>query len=624
MILAIFALSLDLLVGYTGLVSFGHAAFYGVGAYTLGLMAPKYEAASLWLTLPAAMLAAGLAALVVGVFVVRVKGIYFIMVTLAFAQMFYFVFHDTKFGRGSDGISMNFKPVADDRRLHAVRPRQRDARLLLRARRCSSPCSCSCAWCCARRSAARCRESAATSTGCARSASPSTGTSSRASRWPARSPGLAGYLSALQFGFVNPELLSWHQSGNVLLMLILGGVGSLYGAVVGAFAFVALPEIFQSLTTPLAAAAGRGDHPAGDLPAGRARERRRAVPAHADRGRATMTEADPRDAGPDAPLRRARRRRAAWRSRSSAASCTPCSARTARARRRSSTCCPATSRRSSGSITYKGEDITRQPADRRSRIGIGRSYQKTNIFPAFTAFENCRLAAQSRTPRALHLFADADGVSRRSRAAAERALDAAGLAGRGDRVASALSHGEQRQLEIAMVLATQPEVLLLDEPLAGMGAEEAALMVELLRKLAPRARDPARRARHGRGVRRRRRDHRDGQRAGARKRPAGADPRERRRAARRISARTPRRRSRATDAGSAPSDGDERMAARGARAAHLLRCEPHPARHRLPHRPRRDGRADGPQRHGQEHADPQHARARQAAPRRGPGARQRR
>jgi branched-chain amino acid transport system permease protein len=60
--------------------------------------------------------------------------------------------------------------------------------------------------------------------------------------------GLAGYLSALQFGFVNPDLLSWHQSGNVLLMLILGGMGSLYGAVVGAFAFVALTEVFQSMT----------------------------------------------------------------------------------------------------------------------------------------------------------------------------------------------------------------------------------------------------------------------------------------------------------------------------------------------------------------------------------------
>jgi branched-chain amino acid transport system ATP-binding protein len=140
---------------------------------------------------------------------------------------------------------------------------------------------------------------------------------------------------------------------------------------------------------------------------------------------------------------------------------------------------------SAGSITYKGEDITRQSADRRSRIGIGRSFQKTNIFPAFTALENCRLAAQSRTPRALAIFSDAVAYPP-VREAAQRALDAAGLAGRGERLASALSHGEQRQLEIAMVLATQPEVLLLDEPLAGMGAEEAASMVELLRKLAPR------------------------------------------------------------------------------------------------------------------------------------------
>ena len=140
---------------------------------------------------------------------------------------------------------------------------------------------------------------------------------------------------------------------------------------------------------------------------------------------------------------------------------------------------------SSGSVVYKGEDITRHAADRRSRMGIGRSYQKTNIFPAFTAFENCRLAAQSRAPRAFHVLADATAF-RPVVEAAERALEAAGLAGSAGRIASALSHGEQRQLEIAMVLATRPDVLLLDEPLAGMGAEEAALMVDLLRGLAPR------------------------------------------------------------------------------------------------------------------------------------------
>ncbi len=142
-------------------------------------------------------------------------------------------------------------------------------------------------------------------------------------------------------------------------------------------------------------------------------------------------------------------------------------------------------RASAGRIRYRGIDITGMAAHRRSRLGIGRSYQKTNIFPAFTAFENCRLAAQSRAPRALHVIADAS-AHEPTNVAAQIALCAAGLEARGDTVASALSHGEQRQLEIAMVLATAPDVLLLDEPLAGMGAEEATRMVALLKELAPK------------------------------------------------------------------------------------------------------------------------------------------
>jgi branched-chain amino acid transport system permease protein len=248
MILAIFALSLDLLVGYTGLVSFGHAAYFGVGAYTLGLLAPKYEAANLWLTLPAAIGFAALAAAVVGAFVVRVKGIYFIMVTLAFAQMFYFVFHDTDFGRGSDGISMNFKPVAT---IGGVTPFDLGnaihvyyfvfallllvfalMRVLLR-----SPFG-------------RALQGIRSNEHRMRSLGYPVYWYKLASFTLAGAlAGLAGYLATLQFGFVNPELLSWHQSGNVLLMLILGGLGSLYGAVVGAFAFVGLQELYSSLTT---------------------------------------------------------------------------------------------------------------------------------------------------------------------------------------------------------------------------------------------------------------------------------------------------------------------------------------------------------------------------------------
>jgi branched-chain amino acid transport system ATP-binding protein len=139
---------------------------------------------------------------------------------------------------------------------------------------------------------------------------------------------------------------------------------------------------------------------------------------------------------------------------------------------------------SAGSIHYRSHDITGLPPDRRSRMGIGRSYQKTNIFPAFSVFENCRLAAQSRHPRPFAIFSRAS----RHRAvteAADRALAATGLVDQRARVAAQLSHGEQRQLEIAMVLATDPEVLLLDEPLAGTGAEEARRIVELLRQLRP-------------------------------------------------------------------------------------------------------------------------------------------
>jgi branched-chain amino acid transport system ATP-binding protein len=138
---------------------------------------------------------------------------------------------------------------------------------------------------------------------------------------------------------------------------------------------------------------------------------------------------------------------------------------------------------SSGRISFRGREISRLAPEQRARLGIGRSYQKTNIFPAFTAFENCRLAAQSRAPRALHWWRDARS-DERTMTLAHGALGAVGLAARGDELALALSHGEQRQLEIGMCLATQPQLLLLDEPLAGMGAEESARMIELIGHLA--------------------------------------------------------------------------------------------------------------------------------------------
>jgi branched-chain amino acid transport system ATP-binding protein len=135
-----------------------------------------------------------------------------------------------------------------------------------------------------------------------------------------------------------------------------------------------------------------------------------------------------------------------------------------------------------GRIELLGDNVTGLPPERVSRRGLGRSYQKTNIFLPFTVWENVRLAAQSRQPRAWGIWRTA-----RSHAdvneMADRAIELAELAPRTNAVAATLSHGEQRQLEIAMTLATAPHVLLLDEPLAGMGAEESARMVALLRRL---------------------------------------------------------------------------------------------------------------------------------------------
>jgi branched-chain amino acid transport system ATP-binding protein len=134
---------------------------------------------------------------------------------------------------------------------------------------------------------------------------------------------------------------------------------------------------------------------------------------------------------------------------------------------------------SAGSVELLGRDVTRWPQPRRARAGLGRSYQRNTIYPAFTVLENCRLAAQARTQRPWNWWSDAQRCS----ASIDAARDAAartGLADLLDRTAGLLSHGQRRQLELAMCLATAPQVLLLDEPFAGMGSEESERMLELL------------------------------------------------------------------------------------------------------------------------------------------------
>ena len=241
MILGIFAMSLDVLLGVTGLVSLGHAAYFGLAGYALAFLTPQDGPVNLWWSLPLAVGASALAALVIGFFVVRTKGIYFIMVTMAFAQMVYYVFFDNKLLGGSDGVYVNFKPDAKlfdlgNRRVfyYFVFAMLLLAYVFLR-RVLFSPFGRALA-------GIRVNEHRMRALGYG-----TFGYKLAAFTLAGALAGLAGYLWAAQSGFVNPELMAFHMSADAIMMVILGGMGNFAGAIVGAFAFEWLLQFFQGL-----------------------------------------------------------------------------------------------------------------------------------------------------------------------------------------------------------------------------------------------------------------------------------------------------------------------------------------------------------------------------------------
>ena len=247
LIMGILAMSLDLLLGYTGLVSFGHAAFYGTAGYALALLTPQYQAANFWTSFPLAIAASAVAALAIGFFVVRMQGIYFIMVTLAFAQMLFFLFYDTKIAGGSDGIYIDVRPVAwigdwqpfnldDFAHVYYLVLLLFVATYLLLRVVLASPFG-------------RVLAGIKANEHRMRSLGYATFRYKLACFVLAGAlAGVAGYLAAVQFGVVNPEMMGWHLSGAVMMMVILGGMGTLRGPILGAAVWMLLELWFQDLT----------------------------------------------------------------------------------------------------------------------------------------------------------------------------------------------------------------------------------------------------------------------------------------------------------------------------------------------------------------------------------------
>jgi branched-chain amino acid transport system permease protein len=241
LIFALAATSLNLILGFGGMVSFGHAAFLGVGAYTVVILS-QMGVVDAWVAWPTAMVVAGLFALLIGAVSLRTQGVYFIMITLAFAQMMYYLVVSFKAYGGDDGMSLparsriGFLDMSNDTHFYYVTLLACVAVLVLIARVLN-----------ARfghvLQAIRENEVRMHSLGyavfryklCAFVMSGSLA-------------GLAGALLANQSGFVSPAMMQWSQSGMLMMMVILGGVGHLYGGVWGAIVFLLLEETLSHFT----------------------------------------------------------------------------------------------------------------------------------------------------------------------------------------------------------------------------------------------------------------------------------------------------------------------------------------------------------------------------------------
>lgn len=515
MITGIFVISLDLLIGVTGMVSFGHALYFGLGAYSLYFISPDSTAANAFIALPFGILLAAVVALAVGSVAVLTKGFYFIMVTLAFGQMGFSLFFDTKIAGGTDGAYINVRPVFSLGSQQLLNFSNRTAFFYF----CLAALVLSYVfllWL-VRTPFGRVLQGIHHNEARMSALGFNTYAYKLASYVIAAAmAGFAGVLFASIDGYVAPELLGWRESGLAIMMVVLGGAGTLYGPVLGAILYSMVEETLKS-STELSAffslfantatakwlggivanswsmalgffliaavlAAPKGVAGFIEKFAGEAkRSRPKAIApssGHRERASAMRLEVEnlkrsfgglvavngvsiqflpnkvhgiigPNGAGKTTFIN----------------------------------VLSGALRPTEGSVRLENQEIGGQRPHTIARRGLGRSYQRTNVILPFTARENCLLAAQAQFPSP---FRFSNQWRRKDEdESIENALRAAGIAPeRADIKAANLSHGEQRQLEIAMLIASGARLLLLDEPLAGMGPEETGRVTTLLRELS--------------------------------------------------------------------------------------------------------------------------------------------
>ena len=491
MLYALAATALNIALGFGGMVSLGHALFLGLGTYSVAIPS-FYGIDNGWVHLAVCLAVCGVVGLITGAISLRTTGIGFIMITLAFAQMGYFVFVSLKQYGGDDGTSIMGTSkffgtdLGQPLTLYVV------TFLMLALA----------TWWIAR---LRVAPFGMALRGARQNARRVNAIGLRSKRYQlaayvlsALLCGVAGMLMANLTAFASPSTLSWIVSGELIVMVVIGGIGTVFGPVLGAAVFLGVEEVLRSYTEYYLAIFGaaivvmalvgksgivgllenlRGKraqeraHEAHLTPPQAASQAREEHPAPATLrteglvkryGGVLVTDAVSIDVRPGELH----------------AVIGPNGAgKTTLINQLSGELDP-----NEGKVWFDGLDVTARPIDARARLGLLRSYQITSIFEQFSVRENVVLAALGAKEHGFRfwqpMLARAHLVRR-----ADDALRSAGLAARAQVPASELAYGERRQLELAMALAAQPRFLLLDEPMAGMSAQESAGVVALLKQL---------------------------------------------------------------------------------------------------------------------------------------------